>query len=306
MLRKTKLTSSSILASTHLHVCTANSNLTTCSRDFEPKNQAAGLLRSRSHSQHTVFPHFSTSQNNSIRHCHAIPHVTVPLSMASLYPFHLPTNKTTNRSTAIAISSITRRPFSLTAALTYKLKPKFKPTPTLIPALYSRTLHNSCASRLPNSWRQNITDHATKIRPNHLLTRPCINSLQMHGTKKFHEMPSYHHLGNSNYSIIVGKGFAKSREKQLKRLEKEATAKQVRKEVLQGSHKVVALAITRYLVIYWHLEKFNYKNVRSNALMFMAKLYAATISGSASMFAESLHSLADMLNESLLMYGKKI
>ncbi|KAI9362924.1 cation efflux family-domain-containing protein [Zopfochytrium polystomum] len=41
----------------------------------------------------------------------------------------------------------------------------------------------------------------------------------------------------------------------------------------------------------------------SNAIMFGGKLYAAILSGSASMFAESLHSLADMLNESLLMYG---
>ncbi|KAJ3028910.1 UNVERIFIED_CONTAM: hypothetical protein HDU68_000607 [Siphonaria sp. JEL0065] len=54
---------------------------------------------------------------------------------------------------------------------------------------------------------------------------------------------------------------------------------------LEGSHKVVMLAMA------------------SNGTMFVAKLYAAIVSGSASMFAEALHSLADLLNEMLLMIG---
>ncbi|KAJ3031553.1 UNVERIFIED_CONTAM: hypothetical protein HDU68_002651 [Siphonaria sp. JEL0065] len=54
---------------------------------------------------------------------------------------------------------------------------------------------------------------------------------------------------------------------------------------LEGSHKVVMLAMA------------------SNGTMFVAKLYAAVVSGSASMFAEALHSLADLLNEMLLMIG---
>ncbi|KAL3897314.1 MAG: hypothetical protein SGCHY_003501 [Lobulomycetales sp.] len=58
-----------------------------------------------------------------------------------------------------------------------------------------------------------------------------------------------------------------------------------RKNTLESSQKVVALAIT------------------SNAILFSSKLYAAIASGSPSMFSEALHSLADMLNESLLMWG---
>ncbi|KAJ3216020.1 hypothetical protein HK099_006099 [Clydaea vesicula] len=58
-----------------------------------------------------------------------------------------------------------------------------------------------------------------------------------------------------------------------------------RKETLEGSQKVVAFAIT------------------SNFLMFSGKLYAAIVSGSSSMFSEALHSLADILNECLLMWG---
>ncbi|KAJ3089648.1 hypothetical protein HK102_005866 [Quaeritorhiza haematococci] len=58
-----------------------------------------------------------------------------------------------------------------------------------------------------------------------------------------------------------------------------------RRETLEGSQKVVRLAIM------------------SNFIMFGGKLYAATISGSASMFSEALHSLADVLNESLLLWG---
>ncbi|KAI9006086.1 cation efflux protein [Gaertneriomyces semiglobifer] len=41
----------------------------------------------------------------------------------------------------------------------------------------------------------------------------------------------------------------------------------------------------------------------TNGIMFLAKLYAAIQSGSASMFSEALHSLADVVNESLLFVG---
>jgi hypothetical protein len=58
-----------------------------------------------------------------------------------------------------------------------------------------------------------------------------------------------------------------------------------RKDVLEGSLKVVGLAIC------------------SNGLMFGAKTYGAIQSGSASMYAEALHSLADCMNECLLMVG---
>ncbi|KAI8805847.1 cation efflux protein [Cladochytrium replicatum] len=58
-----------------------------------------------------------------------------------------------------------------------------------------------------------------------------------------------------------------------------------RKETLHGSQKVVALAIT------------------SNLIMFSGKMFSALQSGSASMFAEALHSLADVCNECLLMWG---
>ncbi|KAJ3111054.1 hypothetical protein HK100_002828, partial [Physocladia obscura] len=77
----------------------------------------------------------------------------------------------------------------------------------------------------------------------------------------------------------------RSRVKQLKRESINQNFAASKTKDLEGSHKVVLLAVT------------------SNACMFCAKLYAASISGSASMFAESLHSLADMLNELLLMIG---
>ncbi|KAI9099761.1 cation efflux family-domain-containing protein [Phlyctochytrium arcticum] len=55
--------------------------------------------------------------------------------------------------------------------------------------------------------------------------------------------------------------------------------------MLQGSQKVVAVAMV------------------SNMALFSGKFYAAIQSGSASMFSEALHSAADVLNESLLMWG---
>ncbi|KAJ3230883.1 hypothetical protein HDU81_004158 [Chytriomyces hyalinus] len=77
----------------------------------------------------------------------------------------------------------------------------------------------------------------------------------------------------------------RSRLKQLRRESLNERSKANHNENLEGSHKVVLLAMT------------------SNFCMFSAKLYAAIVSGSASMFAEALHSLADLLNEMLLMIG---
>ncbi|KAJ1561802.1 hypothetical protein HK405_002812, partial [Cladochytrium tenue] len=67
---------------------------------------------------------------------------------------------------------------------------------------------------------------------------------------------------------VVEEGEIRSRIKQLKREVTEAESKTMRREALEGSHKVVALAMT------------------SNGFMFAAKLYGAFVSGSASMFAE--------------------
>ncbi|XJO76598.1 hypothetical protein BDV3_007103 [Batrachochytrium dendrobatidis] len=77
----------------------------------------------------------------------------------------------------------------------------------------------------------------------------------------------------------------KSRVKQLRREVTEVEHKNQRKHQLKGSQKVVLLAIS------------------SNLIMFFAKSYGAITSGSASMYSEALHSLADVLNESLLMLG---
>lgn len=70
-------------------------------------------------------------------------------------------------------------------------------------------------------------------------------------------------------------GVWRSTVKQLRREVKNAQTSQVQKELLQGSQKVVALAIL------------------SNGVMFSGKLIAAIQSGSASLFSEALHSLAD-------------
>ncbi|KNC97037.1 cation diffusion facilitator family transporter [Spizellomyces punctatus DAOM BR117] len=80
-------------------------------------------------------------------------------------------------------------------------------------------------------------------------------------------------------------GEYKSQVRQLKREVTEVKSKINRKKTLQGSQKVVGLAMM------------------SNIALFSGKLYAAIQSGSASMFSEALHSLADALNESLLMWG---
>ncbi|TPX78305.1 hypothetical protein CcCBS67573_g00422 [Chytriomyces confervae] len=87
----------------------------------------------------------------------------------------------------------------------------------------------------------------------------------------------------SNEADYEGKW--RSRLKQLRRESLNEKSKANHNENLEGSHKVVLLAMT------------------SNFCMFSAKLYAAIVSGSASMFAEALHSLADLLNEMLLMIG---
>ena len=73
--------------------------------------------------------------------------------------------------------------------------------------------------------------------------------------------------------------------KQLRRDVKIAESTQISITTLQGSQKVVALAIL------------------SNGIMFTGKMMAAVQSGSASMFSEALHSLADVFNECLLMWG---
>lgn len=73
--------------------------------------------------------------------------------------------------------------------------------------------------------------------------------------------------------------------KQFRRVVKDAETSQARHSILLESQKVVGLAIL------------------SNGCLFSGKMYAAIQSGSSSMFSEALHSLADMLNESLLMIG---
>ncbi len=65
--------------------------------------------------------------------------------------------------------------------------------------------------------------------------------------------------------------------KQLRREVKNAETSQIQKELLEGSRKVVGLAIL------------------SNGVMFTGKLVAAIQSGSASLFSEALHSLADSM-----------
>jgi zinc transporter 9 len=84
-----------------------------------------------------------------------------------------------------------------------------------------------------------------------------------------------------NYSIGEYKSLLRQ-EKKLKTLteiQKESIAK------MKESKQLVAVAIS------------------SNVIMFCAKAYGAVESGSASMFAESMHSIADVLNESLLLWG---
>ena len=80
-------------------------------------------------------------------------------------------------------------------------------------------------------------------------------------------------------------GAWKSRVKHLKRQVTSLEYMESRKEAMEGSKKLVGLAIA------------------SNMLMFSGKMYGAVQSGSASMFSEALHSLADVLNECLLMWG---
>ncbi|TPX56370.1 hypothetical protein PhCBS80983_g04583 [Powellomyces hirtus] len=93
---------------------------------------------------------------------------------------------------------------------------------------------------------------------------------------------SNHRAVDSNAADL---GEYKSQVRQLKREVTEVKQRASRKKILQGSQKVVALAMV------------------SNVALFSGKLYAAGVSGSASMFSEALHSLADVLNESLLMWG---
>ena len=77
----------------------------------------------------------------------------------------------------------------------------------------------------------------------------------------------------------------RSKIKQMRRDVTNVEASILRKETLESSQKVVALAIG------------------SNLIMFSGKLYAASVTQSYSMFSEALHSLADVLNECLLMIG---
>jgi len=77
----------------------------------------------------------------------------------------------------------------------------------------------------------------------------------------------------------------KSKQKQRVRRENDREEKKIRKIALEGSFKVVAFAMI------------------NSILMFVAKLYGAILSHSASMFSEAIHSLADVLNEGLLAWG---
>ncbi|KAJ3173554.1 hypothetical protein HDU88_002640 [Geranomyces variabilis] len=77
----------------------------------------------------------------------------------------------------------------------------------------------------------------------------------------------------------------RSEVRSLKREVSEVKCRVNRKRTLEGSQKVVAVAMV------------------SNMVLCAGKSYAAMQSGSASMFSEALHSFADVLNESLLMWG---
>ena len=92
-------------------------------------------------------------------------------------------------------------------------------------------------------------------------------------------------IQTSTPSTRTAQGEWRSTIKFLRRQAKKEETSQLQKETLASSQKVVGLAIL------------------SNGIMFSSKLVAAIHSGSASMFSEALHSLADMFNECLLMLG---
>jgi hypothetical protein len=104
----------------------------------------------------------------------------------------------------------------------------------------------------------------------------------------FHLTTAAKPLSIRNYSdtpYIPHKSYQGEWRSKVKNLRRRISAEQSdtrRKTTLEGSQKVVALAIT------------------SNAIMFSGKLYGAIMSGSASMYAESLHSLADIYDERVL------
>jgi cation diffusion facilitator family transporter len=87
------------------------------------------------------------------------------------------------------------------------------------------------------------------------------------------------------FQSIYSDGEFRSRIKYLRRRGDQVDTTILRKSSLQTSQKIVVMAIA------------------SNFIMFCGKMYGAVVSSSASMLAESLHSLADMLNETLLLWG---
>ncbi|TPX31095.1 hypothetical protein SmJEL517_g05485 [Synchytrium microbalum] len=90
---------------------------------------------------------------------------------------------------------------------------------------------------------------------------------------------------NDRIEIENWVGEWKSQARKKNRAAQDGIGKTERKKTLEGSARVVALAIT------------------TNLIMFTGKLYGAMSSGSASMYSEALHSLADVLNECILMVG---
>lgn len=108
-----------------------------------------------------------------------------------------------------------------------------------------------------------------------------MNILRLHHTK----LIPINFAISCRFKAYQSQGEWRSKVKNLRRrisIEEDTTKKKL---TLETSQKVVALAIS------------------TNALMFSGKLYGAIVSGSASMYAESLHSFADMMNECLLMIG---
>ncbi|KAI8614219.1 cation efflux family-domain-containing protein [Chytriomyces sp. MP71] len=163
----------------------------------------------------------------------------------------------------------------------------WSPVPARVPIAAALPNSRTVDGSISRSGSMVNGDGGVGVRPDANAASRLKNAFAAYG----HGIVDGHQRRRANRFFSLGEepvdyeGKWRSRLKQLRRESIEARAKTSTHENLEGSHKVVLLAMT------------------SNGLMFSAKLYAAAVSGSASMFAEALHSLADMLNELLLIIG---
>ncbi|KAL7747173.1 hypothetical protein RI367_007533 [Sorochytrium milnesiophthora] len=148
----------------------------------------------------------------------------------------------------------------------------------------STTLNHTLQTRLRSTWQQPSSQPLSLLERAQALSKQQKRSVfSFFSSSYFHKPPELGYVAINESDQL--RGDLKSRLKQDRREAVEGKEKRKVQSLAAGSTKVILTAMA------------------SNLCLMSMKFYAAYSTNSASMFAEGIHSLADLLNECLLFFG---